>query len=148
MTSYHLPGLSDEEKFGYNLSATPKKNTWYTILLDILKEPMLILLTAVALIYVIVSNYSKVIFMLGAIIAVSGISLYPDNRSKNPLEALERLNEPLSTVIRNSQVMQIPTHEIAVGDLCIVTEGKTVNARICVKIASWSTNTRSRASPQ
>src|SRR5690606_8229387 len=35
---------------------------------------------------------------------------------------------PLSTVIRNSKVIQIPTHEIAVGDLCIIEEGKMINA--------------------
>jgi Ca2+-transporting ATPase len=85
------------------------------LLLDILKEPMLLLLIVVTVIYVIVGNYSEALFMLGAIIAVSGISFYQDNRSKKALEALEKLNEPLSTVIRNSNAIQIPTHEIAVG---------------------------------
>ncbi len=138
MTTYnipkHLTGLSEEElkisqsKFGYNQSDSIKKNTWYNMLLAILKEPMLLLLIAVAIIYVIVGNYSEAAFMLGAIIAVSGISFYQDNRSKKALEALEKLNEPLSTVIRNSKVIRIPTHEIAVGDLCITEEGKMINA--------------------
>ena len=129
-----LTGLSEEElrisreKFGYNQSEGPKKSGWYSMLLDILKEPMLLLLIAVAIIYVIVGNYSEALFMLGAIIAVSGISFYQDNRSKKALEALEKLNEPLSNVIRNSRVIQIPTHEIAVGDLCIIEEGKMINA--------------------
>jgi len=57
------------------------------MLLAILKEPMLLLLIAVAIIYVIVGNYSEAAFMLGAIIAVSGISFYQDNRSKKALEA-------------------------------------------------------------
>jgi Ca2+-transporting ATPase len=96
--------------------------------LDILKEPMLLLLIAVTIIYVMVGNYSEALFMFGAIIAVSGISFYQDNRSKKALKALEKLNEPLSTVIRNSKVIQIPTHDIVVGDLCIVEEGKMINA--------------------
>lgn len=126
----HLTGLSDEElkisraKYGYNQADNIKKRAWHIILLDILKEPMLLLLIAVAVIYVIVGNYSEAIFMLGAIIAVSGISFYQDNRSKKALEALEKLNEPLSTVIRNSKVIQIPTREIAVNGLCIIEEGK------------------------
>ncbi|WP_040460544.1 cation-translocating P-type ATPase [Galbibacter marinus] len=138
MTSHnipkHLTGLSEEElkisrnKFGFNQTDAVKKSAWYTMLLDILKEPMLLLLIAVAGIYLLVGNYSEAIFMLGAIIAVSGISFYQDNRSKMALEALEKLNEPLSTVIRNSRVIQIPTHEIAVGDLCIIEEGKMINA--------------------
>ncbi len=98
------------------------------MLLDILKEPMLLLLIAVAIIYVIVGNYAEAVFMLAAIIAVSGISFYQDNRSKKALEALRKLSEPLSTVIRNATVVKIPTHEIAVGDLCIIEEGKMINA--------------------
>lgn len=135
---YNIPpdlvGLTDEElihsqkTFGYNQSAEIKKGGWYKMLLDILKEPMLLLLIAVSIIYVIVGNYSEAVFMLGAIIAVSGISFYQDNRSQKALEALEKLNEPLSTVIRNGKIVQIPTREIAVGDLCIIEEGKMINA--------------------
>ena len=138
MPQYNIPkqlsGLTEaelktsREKFGFNQAENTIKSAWYTLLFDILKEPMLLLLIAVTIIYVIVGNYSEALFMLGAIIAVSGISFYQDNRSKKALEALEKLNEPLSTVIRNSNAIQIPTHEIAVGDLCIIEEGKMVNA--------------------
>ncbi len=130
----HLKGLAESEveesakKFGTNSMDSAHKNTALELLLDILKEPMLLLLIAVAAIYLIVGNYSEALFMLGAIIAVSGISFYQDNRSKKALESLEKLNEPLSTVIRNAEVKKIPTNEIVVGDLCIIEEGKMVNA--------------------
>ena len=105
----HLKGLNNYEVltsqklYGYNSIKANHKNSWYILLFDILKEPMLLLLIAVSVIYVIVGNYSEALVMLGAIIAVSGISFYQDNRSKKALEALEKLNEPLSTVIRNSK---------------------------------------------
>ena len=130
----HLTGLSDEEvkksqnEFGYNQIDSRPKSSWYYLLLNILKEPMLLLLIAVSVIYVIVGNYTEALFMFGAIIAVSAISFYQDNRSKKALEALEKLNEPLSTVIRNREVLQIATSEITVGDLCIIEEGKMINA--------------------
>jgi Ca2+-transporting ATPase len=136
--SYNIPsdlvGLSGEQLtesrriYGYNQATDLKKGSWYTMLLEILKEPMLLLLVAVSVIYVIVGNYSEALFMLGAIVVVSGISFYQDNRSKKALEALEKLNEPLSTVIRESKILEIPTHEIAVGDLCIIEEGRMINA--------------------
>ena len=138
MPQYNIPkqlsGLTEaelktsREKFGFNQAENTIKSAWYTLLFDILKEPMLLLLIAVSVIYVMVGNYSEALFMFGAIIAVSGISFYQDNRSKKALKALEKLNEPLSTVIRNSKVIQIPTHDIVVGDLCIVEEGKMINA--------------------
>lgn len=130
----HLTGLTDEEvqasrqKHGFNQANNIQKSVWYTLLLDILKEPMLLLLIAVSVIYVITGNYSEALFMFAALLAVSGISFYQDTRSKKALEALEKLNEPLSTVIRNSIVVKIPTHELAVGDLCIIEEGKMINA--------------------
>ena len=130
----NLTGLSEEAvknariKFGFNRIAANRRKVWYQLLFNTLKEPMLILLIAVAFIYVMVGNVAEALFMLVAIIAVSAISFYQDNRSRKALEALEKLNEPLSTVIRNSTVIKIPTHEIAVGDLCIVEEGKMINA--------------------
>lgn len=135
---YNLPsnltGLSAQElqisrsQFGFNQATRLQKNTWYKMLLDILKEPMLLLLITVTIIYLLVGNYSEAFFMMGAIVIVSGISFYQDSRSKKALDALNKLNEPLSSVIRDSKIIQIPTHEIAVGDLCIIEEGKMINA--------------------
>src|SRR5690606_21486471 len=130
----HFDGLTDpeletsREQFAYNQPTDTQASAWYNLLVDILKDPMLVLLIAVSIIYWIVGNYSEALFMLGAIIAVSRNSFYQDNRSKKSLEELKRLNEPLSNVIRNSKIIQIPTHEIAVGDLCIVEEGSMINA--------------------
>ncbi|MDV3463003.1 cation-translocating P-type ATPase [Elizabethkingia miricola] len=130
----NLKGLTEAEveasrkKYGYNRLEAVKKETWADMLIDILKEPMLILLICVSLIYVIIGDYGEALFMLVAIIGVTAISFYQDNRSKKALEELEKLNEPLSTVIRNSKIIKIPTFEIAVGDLCITEEGNLINA--------------------
>ena len=130
----HLKGLTDNDvaasrtQYGYNELAAGRKSSRLSLLIDILKEPMPILLVVISLIYVLVGEYGEAAFMFAAIVAVSAISFYQDNRSKKALEALEKLNEPLSRVIRNSTVMDIPTREIAVGDLCITEEGEMINA--------------------
>ncbi|MDH7460544.1 cation-translocating P-type ATPase [Chitinophagaceae bacterium 26-R-25] len=130
----HLRGLTQNEvtlsrkKFGYNRMDAVHKNSWFELLVDILKEPMLILLIVISFIYVMVGDYGEAAFMFVSIVAVSAISFYQDNRSKKALEALEKLNEPLSKVIRDGQVIDLPTHEIVVGDLCITEEGKMINA--------------------
>lgn len=130
----HLKGLTEQEVkrsqelSGYNQMDGLHKSNWLEMLLDILKEPMLILLFAISIIYLIVGDYGEATFMLVAIVLVSTISFYQDNRSKKALEALEKLNEPLSTVIRHGKVIQIPTHEVAVGDLCVTEEGQMINA--------------------
>lgn len=135
---YNLPnqlkGLNESQVLeskklnGNNQISGINKSTWLTLLLNILKEPMLILLFAISIIYLIVGDYAEFTFMFVAIISVSAISFYQDNRSKKALEELEKLNEPLSTVIRNGKMIQIPTHEIVIGDLCVIEEGKMINA--------------------
>ncbi|MCC6290367.1 MAG: cation-translocating P-type ATPase [Chitinophagaceae bacterium] len=130
----NLKGLTENElkqsraQSGYNEIDASGKSTWLNMLADIFKEPMLILLIVVSLIYLVTGNYGEAIFMLSAIVIVSAISFYQDNRSKKALEELEKLSEPLSTVIRDSKIIKIPTYEIAVGDLCITEEGKAINA--------------------
>jgi Ca2+-transporting ATPase len=130
----HLTGLSAEAlqqsriQYGYNRTDTVQKSTWLSLLSGIIKEPMLLMLITVAVIYLLVGNYAEAVFMFGAIVVVSGISLYQDNRSKKALELLEKMNEPLSMVIRHGEIMAIPTQELAVGDLCIIEEGKVISA--------------------
>lgn len=142
-----LKGLSDTDveasriKFGTNQLKAEKTSRWWSFFLDILKEPMLILLIVICIIYVLVGDYPEAIFMFAAIIAVSGISFYQESRSKKALEELEKLNEPLSKVIRNAEIVEIPTHEIVVGDLCLVEEGKMINADgIILKSNDFSVN--------
>ena len=129
-----LTGLTDSEvvasrhQAGYNQQQQKVKSNWWRLILDIVKEPMLLLLIAIAVIYFITEKYGEAYFMLSAIFIVSGISFYQDNRSRKALEALETLNTPLSKVIRNGELQHILTKDIVPGDLVIAEEGSTINA--------------------
>jgi len=130
----NIIGLTDAEviasrdQFGNNEQIQKQQYKWWLALFDLAKEPMLLLLIAVAIIYFILGKNSEACFMLAAIVAVSGISFYQDNRSRKALEALEKLNQPLSTVLRNGVAIKIPTREIVIHDLVIAEEGNTINS--------------------
>ena len=130
----NLKGLSDaevkkaQEEYGDNAIKSNQNSAWYSLLFDILKEPMTLILIAVSIIYVLVGDLGEAAFMFVAIVAVTGISFYQDSRNQKALQELEKLNEPLSSVIRNGQLVEIPTHEITIGDLCVTEEGKMINA--------------------
>ncbi len=129
-----LTGLTDAEviasrsQHGNNEQQQKNNHSWWRMLLEILKEPMLLLLIAISIIYFSMGQYGEAYFMLAAIILVSGISFYQDNRSRKALAALEALNQPLSKVVRNGVVQNIPTKDIVVNDLVIAEEGSTINA--------------------
>ena len=116
------------KQHGANQQVNPGAGAWWKILLDMLKEPMLLLLIAVTVIYFIMGENGEAYFMLAAIIIVSGISFYQDNRSRRALEALEKINQPQSKVVRNSRMTSISTPDIVIGDMLLVAEGDTINA--------------------
>lgn len=129
-----ITGLHPEEvehsrkQHGNNQQVEPAAQKWWRILADMVKEPMLLLLIAVTIIYFMMGDNGEAYFMLAAIIIVSGISFYQDNRSRRALEALEKLNQPRSKVIRSGNLVTIPTLDIVKGDMLLVAEGDTINA--------------------
>ncbi|MFY0254068.1 cation-translocating P-type ATPase [Chitinophaga sp. 30R24] len=130
----HIKGLSDAAviaargRFGNNTYVAPPRNPVWHMLKEIFSEPMLILLIAVTILYFVMEQLEEAYFMLAAILLVSGISFYQDNRSRKALKELEKLNEPLSKVIRNGKLKSVPTSEIVRGDMMLVSEGNTINA--------------------
>lgn len=130
----HIKGLDEaavtasRQQYGSNIPPQPVTSPLMAVLKEIMEEPMLVLLIAVTAIYFVMGELGEAYFMLAAIALVSGISFYQDSRSRKALEALEEMNEPLSKVIRNGELVSIPTSEIVKGDMMLVSEGNTINA--------------------
>lgn len=129
-----LQGLSNEEvilsrkKNGANSLEHQNKNHFLASLLEMVKEPMFLLLLTATSIYFITGDYGDGIFMSVAIILVSTISLYQESRSRNAIELLKKLSQPKSKVIRNGEIIEIPSEEIVVGDLIQTEEGTFIPA--------------------
>lgn len=132
--SHKVTGLTSEEvlearrNFGSNELQFKKKNSFFTVIRDLLKEPMLILLLIASTVYFITGAIGDAIFMLIAILFVSAISLYQNARSKNALEKLKEFTQPNCTVIRDGIRQEISVNELVIGDSLVVEEGKSVSA--------------------
>ncbi len=134
-TSNHsLQGLSDEEvtqsreKYGSNSLEHQDKNHFLASLIDMIKEPMFMLLLLATSIYFIMGEYADGIFMTVAIVLVSTISLYQESRSRNAIELLKKLSQPKSKVLRNGEIIEIPSEEIVLGDFIQTEEGTFIPA--------------------
>jgi Ca2+-transporting ATPase len=66
--------------------------------------------------------------MAFAIVFVMAISVFQESRSRNAIEALKKLTQPKCKVIRNSQLIEIPTEEIVIGDCVQLEEGAFIPA--------------------
>ncbi len=129
-----IEGLTNEqvivsrEKFGRNELQFKKEYPVLNAVKGLAKEPMLILLLTASVIYFIGGNIGDAIFMLFAIVLVSGISLYQEARSRNALEQLKKFTKAKCKVIRNGLVVDINTSELVLGDSLLVEEGELVAA--------------------
>ena len=147
MENQSLQGLSHEEviqsrkKYGFNSLEHQDNNHFLDSLLEMVKEPMFLLLLTATSIYFITGDYADGIFMAAAIVLVSTISLYQESKSRNAIEELKKLSQPKSKVIRNGEIIEIPSEEIVVGDLIQTEEGTFIPADgIIIKSNDFSIN--------
>ncbi len=133
-SNHSFQGLSDEEIVqsrkanGTNSLEHQDKNHFLASLIEMVKEPMFLLLLLATSIYFITGEYSNGIFMLAAIVLVSAISLFQESKSRSAIEELKKLSQPKSKVIRNGDVIEIPSEEIVLGDLIQTEEGTFIPA--------------------
>ncbi len=120
--------LASQEKHGKNIIESKKKNPLLVALKGLVKEPMILLLFVTATIYYLTGNPGDAIFLTLSIALVATISLYQDNKSHNAIENLKKLSQPHCKVIRNGEVCEIKSEDVAVGDYLIVEEGVTIVA--------------------
>ena len=120
--------IQSRKKNGFNSLEHQDKNLFLVSLIETVKEPMFLLLLLAASIYFITGKYGDGIFMTSAIILVSTISLYQESKSRNAIELLKKLSQPKSKVIRNGEIIEIPSEEIVLGDFIQIEEGTFIPA--------------------
>jgi Ca2+-transporting ATPase len=142
-----ITGLSNEEviasrkKWGSNSLEHQQKNHLLISIIEMVKDPMFLLLVAAASIYFISGDFGDGIFMTTAIVLVAAISLFQEARSRNAIDALKKLSQPKSKVIRNGELIEIPSEEIVLGDSIQVEEGTFIPAdAIIIQSNDFSVN--------
>ncbi len=134
VTNFGISGLSDEqvtqsrETHGSNTLTSTTQSGFLRALKTIASEPMVLLLLVASAIYFISGNPGDGIFLASAIVLVGSISFYQDSRSRKAMEKLKSLTQPNCSVIRNGEVVRIPSREVVVGDFLMVEEGTLIAA--------------------
>jgi P-type Ca2+ transporter type 2C len=130
----NLVGLSQQEatqrlvQEGYNELPTSRGRKFLTLLLDILHEPMFLLLIAGGLIYLLLGDIREALVLLGSIFVIIGITFYQERRTERALDALRDLSSPRALVIRDGVHRRIAGREVVRDDLVILAEGDRVPA--------------------
>ncbi len=113
---------------GPNELPASRPKTLVGIALEVVREPMFLLLVAAASIYLLVGDLSEGLLLLAFVLVVMGITLYQQRKTERALEALRDLSSPRALVIRNGERKRIPGRDVVRGDLLMLAEGDRVPA--------------------
>jgi P-type Ca2+ transporter type 2C len=133
-TLHGLQGLTEAEAAarlqseGYNELPSTRKRSLFAIALEVVKEPMFLLLVAGGVLYLTLGDVQEALMLLGFVFVVMGITLYQERKTERALEALRDLSSPRARVVRGGEEKRIAGREVARGDLLIVNEGDRVPA--------------------
>lgn len=127
-------GLSTSEakeklnSYGYNELPSAKPKNVFHIAIEVVKEPMFLLLLSCGTLYIILGDYQEGIILLSAIFVIIGITFYQSQKTERALEALKNLSSPRALVMRDGREVRITGREVVPGDLLILNEGDRIAA--------------------
>jgi len=132
--SPQLAGLTQAEadarlaREGYNELPAAKPRGLLVIVLEVIREPMFLLLVAASTIYLVFGDVREAIVLLASILVVMGITIYQSRKTESALEALRDLSSPRALVLRDGVLKRIAGREVVRGDVMMLKEGDRVPA--------------------
>jgi Ca2+-transporting ATPase len=127
-------GLSEREaaaRFevdGPNEIPGARRDGFFTIVIDVVREPMFLLLVACGAIYLLLGDAREASMLLGFVFFIMGISIYQARKTERALTALRDLSSPRALVVRDGRQRRIAGREVARGDILVLSEGDRVPA--------------------
>lgn len=129
-----LVGLSEDdarqrlEAEGPNELPTEKERGVLAIALEVVREPMFLMLVAAGAIYLLMGEPADALMLLGFVFVVMTITIVQERRTERALDALRDLSSPRALVIRDGIQRKIAGREVVRGDLIVLAEGDRVPA--------------------
>jgi Ca2+-transporting ATPase len=117
-----------QAQYGKNELTKQKKESFFHKVLDVIREPMFLLLIAAAVIYFILGEPRDGAIMLVFVLAVIGIEVFQEWKTDKTLKALKDLSAPRVKVIRDGKEQTIDSADLVPGDLMLIAEGGKIPA--------------------
>lgn len=124
------------EKYGHNKLDEGKKKSVFARFLEQLKDPMIIVLIAAAVISGFAHEIADSIIIMVVVVLNSILGVVQEGKAEKAIEALQKMSSPFSKVRRNGQVMQVKSDEIVPGDIVLLEAGDSIPADMRIIEAS------------
>ncbi len=117
-----------QEQFGKNELTPEKKESFLHKILEVISEPMFLLLIVAAVIYFILGEPRDGLIMLVFVLGIISIDVIQEWKTDKTLSALKDLSAPHIKVIRDGEEKTINSSDLVPGDLMLVAEGVKIPA--------------------
>lgn len=132
-------GLTDEqvkqsrEQYGKNVLTPPQRTSLWKLYLDKYRDPIIQILLVAAFVSLILAfiekNFMETIGIFVAVFLATTVGFYFERDAAKKFNLLTALSEEQSVKVRrNGKVMEIPRHDVVVGDVVLVEVGDEVPA--------------------
>ena len=132
-------GLSDEqvkqsrEQHGCNVLTPPQRTSLWNLYLDKYRDPIIQILLVAAFVSLILAfiekNFMETIGIFVAVFLATTVGFYFERDAAKKFNLLTALSEEQPVKVRrNGKVMEIPRHDVVVGDVVLVEVGDEVPA--------------------
>jgi Ca2+-transporting ATPase len=106
------------------------------IVLDAVREPMLQLLLAAGVIYLVLGDLAEALILLAFAVLNVILVVVQESRTEHALAALKDMTSPRALVVRDGVRQRVPGGDVVVGDLVVVAEGDRVPADARLLVAT------------
>ena len=113
---------------GPNELPQARRRTLPRLALDVLRDPMFLLLVSCGALYLLLGDYRDALMLLGFVVLVIGITVYQEHKTERALAALRQLASPRALAIRDGVRRRIPARELVPDDIVAIAEGDRVPA--------------------
>lgn len=124
-----MKGLKSGQAKGLNILTPPPSTTWYQMLFEKYKDPIIIILMVAAVFSFIINVVQgepmwEPLAILAAILITTLVAWWQDMSSKSQFDSLNKVSddEPVK-VYRDGEVTELPKCDLVVGDVIILSAG-------------------------
>lgn len=124
----NIEAIDRLKRYGYNELPSSKPKSLTKIVLEVIKEPMFLLLLSAGAVYIGLGDYSEGIVLLSWVLIIIYITYFQHRKTERSLDVLKQLSAPRALVIRDGMEQRIAGREVVPGDLLILHEGDRIPA--------------------
>nr|WP_305137432.1 cation-translocating P-type ATPase [uncultured Schaedlerella sp.] len=117
-----------QEKYGRNELAEGKKETILHIFLGQYKDFLVMILIAAAIVSGLLSDVESAVVILVVITVNAVLGTLQTVKAEQSLDSLKKLSAPEAKVLREGNLVQIPSAEVTVGDIVLLDAGDYIPA--------------------